>query len=169
MISSDREHGDDRHQPHVARADRGRLAEEEFVDAAFVPGRQPLDHRDEADSDGEKRREHEAERRVFLQARRLLDQADDRRADQPGDGRADEDRDRIFRLAPEKPERHARQHRVRKRVADQRHLAHDDEAAEQAAGDAEQDRADERVAQRRILEGEEAQRLLARCSCSRCR
>ena len=62
---------------------RGRLAEEKFVDAAFVSGGQALDHGHQTNSDREKRGEHQPEGGVFLQPCRLLDQTNYRGPDKP--------------------------------------------------------------------------------------
>jgi hypothetical protein len=72
----DREHGDDRHQLHIASADGRRLSEEKFVDAAFVSGRQALNHRHQADADREKGGQHQPESSVFFQPRGLFDKTD---------------------------------------------------------------------------------------------
>ena len=119
-----RQPGDDTHELHVRRPDGRCLAEEEFVDAAFVPGGQALNHRHHADADGEERREHEAERGVLLQARGLLNQMHRARAQQPRERRADEDGHGVFAHVPEKAQRHAGKNGVRKGVAHQCHLAH---------------------------------------------
>ena len=50
----DDENRDTGHQPNVVLSDCRSLTEHELVDAALVAGRQPLDHRQQADADGEK-------------------------------------------------------------------------------------------------------------------
>jgi hypothetical protein len=52
----------DCHEHDVPGSKSGSLTEEEFVDATLASGGEALNHRDKADSHGEKCREDEAER-----------------------------------------------------------------------------------------------------------
>jgi hypothetical protein len=90
----------------------------------------------------------------------LLDGIDHDRADESRDGGADENGDGILGHVPEKSNHDAGKDGVGKRIPDQGHLAHHDEAPEQPATDAEQNRSKERIPDGRILESEKPHGLL---------
>ena len=66
----------------------------------------------------------------------------------------------ILRHVPKKPESHARQHGMREGVAKQGKLAHHQKRPHQPAADPEQHRTSQRIAKRRILEGEKPHRAI---------
>ena len=172
------QHRDPGHQPDVILANRRRLAEHELVDAALVAGGQVLDHREQTDAHGKKRCQRQAKRRVLLDLGRPFQGVDKKCPGHAGNHRAAKNQRRVLgdvvhvetpveqpagtHTGKQKAKRNAGQHRVRQRVADERHLAHHDETAQQPARDAEQHRANHRVAYRRITERKKTDRLLAK-------
>ncbi len=136
----EREH---RHDLHVALEQPGGLPEEVGVQARLVGVVGPGDRGEQDDAEREGAREHDARRRVGLQARRALQAEHREGAEAPRDRGADEQRRRVLRPGEQERERHAGQRRVGERVADERTLAQHREGPQHAGRAPEEHRAAE--------------------------
>ena len=122
-------------QHDIAFDDGGCLPEDEVIEARLAGIGIRLNIRQQRDAGGEPTREHNAQRRVPLDARGRQQRRNETQAKPTGDASADEQR---AQLAPrqQKSDRHTRQRRVRQRVPDQALLPQHGKTAERAAEDA---------------------------------
>jgi hypothetical protein len=127
----------------------------------------PLQIGQQHDAERKEHAERDAEPGVGLDAAVARQQHHQQRREHRGDQRAGEDAAEVARAGDDEAETDARQGRVRERIAEQALLAQHGEAAEHAADQAEQRRADDDVLDR-VVAQEVEQRAHERTSIGAC-
>ena len=145
------------HHAQVVIHQRGRLPKEELVQTALIARADPLDVGQQHDPHAKKYRQHNANRRIRLDAGIVDDELHHQHAEHPGNRRARQQHWQGLAPSPQIGQRHPGQGRVRQRVADETPPPQHRKRPQQPAGRADQQRAEKHEAHIGVGQAQEPQ------------